>query len=86
MLLRDGKIVAAGSALDGDGATVIDASGRRVAPGIIDVHTHLGVYGSPGATAHQDGNEMIDPWTAPAPLTQPTCASVADALPKSARV
>ena len=31
-----------------DGAVVIDANGRWVTPGLIDVHSHLGVYASPG--------------------------------------
>ncbi len=66
VLLRDGKVAAVGKGLDGGDAQVIDASGRWVTPGLIDVHSHLGVYASPGVTAHQDGNEMIDPVTAQA--------------------
>ena len=64
VLLRDGEVVAVGPGLAADGARVIDAAGRWVTPGLIDVHSHLGVYPSPGVTAHQDGNEMIDPVTA----------------------
>jgi imidazolonepropionase-like amidohydrolase len=41
----------------------VDAQGRWVTPGLIDVHSHLGVYASPGVDAHQDGNEMTDPVT-----------------------
>jgi len=63
LLMRDGKVVALGTALDAGGATVVDAQGRWLTPGIIDVHSHLGVYASPGMTAHQDGNEMTDPVT-----------------------
>ena len=33
-------------------------------PGLIDVHSHLGVYPSPGVGAHSDGNEMTAPVTA----------------------
>jgi imidazolonepropionase-like amidohydrolase len=37
---------------------VIEAAGKWVTPGIIDVHSHLGNYPSPGVEAHQDGNEV----------------------------
>jgi imidazolonepropionase-like amidohydrolase len=44
LLFRDGKIVAVGGHIDvPSDAKVIDASGKYVTPGIIDVHTHLGV-------------------------------------------
>ena len=66
VLLRDGKVEAVGSGLAAADATVVDASGRWVTPGLIDVHSHLGVYASPGVTAHADGNEMVDPVTAQA--------------------
>jgi imidazolonepropionase-like amidohydrolase len=39
------------------GATVIDGTGLYVTPGVIDAHSHLGVYPAPGAAAHGDGNE-----------------------------
>ncbi|MCR6495562.1 amidohydrolase [Thermomonas sp. S9] len=32
-------------------------------PGIIDIHSHLGVYPSPGVSAHSDGNEATAPVT-----------------------
>lgn len=65
VLVQDGRIVAVGRALQApEGTTRIDARGRWVTPGIIDVHSHLGVYPSPGAGAHQDGNEMTGSVTA----------------------
>jgi imidazolonepropionase-like amidohydrolase len=64
VLMRDGKIVAVGSELDAGDAVSIDASGRWITPGVIDVHSHLGVYPSPGVAAHSDGNEMSKPVTA----------------------
>lgn len=64
VLFADGKIVAVGSALDAGDATVVDASGKWITPGIIDVHSHLGVYPSPGTQSHSDGNEMTAPVTA----------------------
>ncbi|MCA9706647.1 MAG: amidohydrolase, partial [Myxococcales bacterium] len=33
-------------------------------PGIIDTHSHIGVYAAPGLTAHADGNETSAPITA----------------------
>lgn len=64
VLMRDGRIVAVGAGLDAGNATVVDGSGKWVTPGIIDVHSHLGVYPSPGANAHNDGNEITAPVTA----------------------
>jgi imidazolonepropionase-like amidohydrolase len=65
VLLRDGKIVAVGRGLDvPTDATVVDGTGRWVTPGLIDVHSHLGVYPSPGMSAHSDGNEATAPVTA----------------------
>ena len=65
VLMRDGKIVAVGANLDAPADAIrVDASGKWVTPGIIDVHSHLGVYPSPAASAHSDGNEATSPVTA----------------------
>ncbi len=65
LLIKDGKIAALGKRIGATRATVnIDAEGKWVTPGIIDVHSHQGVYPSPGVAAHEDGNEMTDPNTA----------------------
>lgn len=64
VLFRDGKIVAVGQNLAADGATVIDGKGKYVTPGVIDIHSHLGDYPSPGVQANSDGNEMTGPVTA----------------------
>jgi imidazolonepropionase-like amidohydrolase len=66
VLLADGRIRAIGAqAVEAPAdARVIDAEGRWVTPGLIDVHSHLGVYPSPGIEAHSDGNEATDPVTA----------------------
>ena len=41
VLLKDGKIAAIGKNLSEAGAKVIDATGKYVAPGIIDEHSHI---------------------------------------------
>jgi len=65
ILLRDGKIAAVGRGIEAPaGVTVVDATGKWVTPGIIDAHSHLGVYASPGVEANADGNEATDPVTA----------------------
>lgn len=65
VLMVDGRIAAVGSDLSAPaGATVIDAAGRWVTPGIVDNHSHLGVYAAPGGAALSDGNESTDPNTA----------------------
>jgi imidazolonepropionase-like amidohydrolase len=64
VLLEGGRIKAVGTSLAAPaGAVVIDATGRWVTPGLIDVHSHLGVYASPGVEAQNDGNEATDPVT-----------------------
>lgn len=65
VLFRDGKIVEVSQSIAAPaGATVIDGAGKYVTPGVIDVHSHLGDYPSPGVSAHSDGNEATGPVTA----------------------
>jgi imidazolonepropionase-like amidohydrolase len=64
VLIRDGKIAEVGTGLDAGDADIVDATGKWVTPGVIDVHSHLGVYPSPGTQSHSDGNEMTAPVTA----------------------
>ena len=62
VLIADGVIRAVEANLMApDGATVIDGTGKFVTPGIIDVHSHLGDYPSPGVQSHSDGNEATSP-------------------------
>lgn len=51
VLVKDGKIAAIGQNLSADGANVYDATGLVVAPGLIDMHTHLR---EPGQEAKED--------------------------------
>ncbi|MDP8993528.1 MAG: amidohydrolase [Pseudomonadota bacterium] len=63
IVLVDGRIQAIGGPETPipDGATRVDGTGRWVTPGIIDTHSHLGDYPSPGVEAHADGNEVTSP-------------------------
>ena len=65
VLIENGRIAAIGTGLEApEGATIVDAAGRYVTPGVIDIHSHLGDYPSPGVSAHSDGNEATQPVTA----------------------
>lgn len=66
VVLRDGRIAAVGEgkAPTVEGAVLLDLQGQFVTPGLVDTHSHLGVYPSPGGRAHEDGNEATAPTTA----------------------
>ncbi len=64
VLVEGGRIAAIGTGLPRDGVEVVDAAGRWLTPGIIDVHSHLGTYPSPRVDSTSDGNEATAPNTA----------------------
>lgn len=65
ILLQNGRITAVGQTVSAPAdALVIDGAGKFVTPGIIDTHSHLGVYPAPGTAANSDGNEATNPVTA----------------------
>jgi imidazolonepropionase-like amidohydrolase len=65
VLIVAGKISAVGTQLSAPaGALVVDGTARWVTPGLIDIHSHLGVYPSPQVEANADGNEATSPSTA----------------------
>jgi imidazolonepropionase-like amidohydrolase len=64
LLIADGKIIEIGQSLDQSGVKVIDASDKWITPGIIDIHSHMGVYSAPSVSTSSDGNEATAPVTA----------------------
>ncbi len=64
LYIQDGRIGWVGDGDVSPDTIVIDAAGKWITPGLIDVHSHLGVYPSPGVAAHSDGNEATAPVTA----------------------
>jgi imidazolonepropionase-like amidohydrolase len=64
ILISNGKIQTVGKGLAAPAdARIIDAHGKWVTPGIIDIHSHLGVYASPSVKGLDDGNEATSPVT-----------------------
>lgn len=64
LLVEDGKFTELGSQTKiPEDYTVIDANGKIVTPGLIDVHTHLGVFEEGIGQEGHDFNETSDPVT-----------------------
>jgi imidazolonepropionase-like amidohydrolase len=64
VLIANGRIQAIGKGLAAPGdARIVDAKGKWVTPGLIDIHSHLGVYASPAVKGLDDGNEATAPVT-----------------------
>lgn len=65
VVVQEGKFVSIGTGVVlPDNTEIIDAKGKWLTPGLIDVHSHMGVYPAPGTMNHADGNEMTEPVTA----------------------
>ncbi len=68
VLLRQGKIAAVGPNIQAPESTIrIEAEGRWITPGLVDVHSHLGDFAAPLTPADlrvSDVNEISDPNTA----------------------
>jgi len=65
LLIRRGKVEALGAGLEAPAEVRrIDARGHWITAGIIDNHSHLGVYPAPGVQALAEGNEVTSPNTA----------------------
>ncbi len=65
VVLIDGRIseVGEGAGVAPAGALILDAKGGFITPGLIDTHSHVGVYAMPGSIGTEDGNEMTNPTT-----------------------
>jgi imidazolonepropionase-like amidohydrolase len=63
MLIDDtGKISAIGETLQAPAdVEVMDFSGKVILPGLVDAHSHVGIWGDGEGSAGYDGNEMPDP-------------------------
>ncbi|AGA31173.1 amidohydrolase family protein [Singulisphaera acidiphila] len=64
LVVRGGQIVAIGKRGEVDvpnGAQIEDVAGKVIIPGLVDTHSHIGIYPKPGIEAHSDGNEMTGP-------------------------
>ncbi len=60
-VVRNGKIIAIGKRGEvevPDDAQVHDVTGQFIIPGLVDTHSHIGIYPRPSIDAHSDGNEM----------------------------
>src|SRR5439155_2380846 len=63
LVVRDGKVAALGpkGTPIPASATVRDVAGAVIIPGLVDTHSHIGIYPRPSVPAHSDGNEMSGP-------------------------
>src|SRR5262249_12944976 len=64
LVVEKGRIVAVGPEDKIDvpkGARAIDLSGRVIIPGMVDTHSHVGIWPRPHVPAHNDGNEGSGP-------------------------
>jgi len=65
LIIKDGKVVAIGIDLPSSSdLKEIDATDKWITPGIIDIHSHMGVYPAPSVKTSSDGNEATSPVTA----------------------
>src|SRR5579884_246627 len=64
LIVRKNKIIAVGPESDTpipQGAEVIDLTGKTIIPGLVDTHSHIGIWSKPHVSANNDGNEGSGP-------------------------
>jgi len=61
LLIRNGKVAAIGHQLDHPAdAETVDAHGRWITPGLIDVHSHFGTFALPQTSADADSSDVTE--------------------------
>ena len=63
VLLENGRIASMGEGETPDCESVIDGEGGVMTPGLIDIHSHIGLYEDGLGFEGADGNEDTDPCT-----------------------
>ncbi len=69
-VVRDGKFIAVGKRGEvaiADGSVGHHRDGKIVLPGLVNTHSHIGIFPRPAVAAHSDGNEMTGPAQTPGP-------------------
>jgi imidazolonepropionase-like amidohydrolase len=64
LIVRKNKIIAVGSESNTpipQGAEVMDLTGKTIIPGLVDTHSHIGIWSKPHVSANSDGNEGSGP-------------------------
>jgi imidazolonepropionase-like amidohydrolase len=59
LVVEGGSIIEVGADVDSTDANVVDCSGMYLLPGLVDAHSHTGVWGE-GAHDDYDGNELSE--------------------------
>lgn len=66
VVVRGGTIAAVGRPGElavPEGARSVDLAGRHLLPGLVDTHSHIGLYPLPAVEGNRDGNELSAPRT-----------------------
>jgi len=64
LVVDGGKILFAGAddgAWTADNSELHDLKGRVIIPGMVDTHSHIGLWSRPHVQAYSDGDEMSGP-------------------------
>jgi imidazolonepropionase-like amidohydrolase len=64
LVVQNGKIQTVGAqdqVTIPEGSKVIDVSGKVIIPGLVDTHSHIGLFGRPSTPGGSDGNESSGP-------------------------